>query len=353
MQVNPQIPMSYHADSEASHDHGQVSLSGRTIDATPVFAAYWRFAAERQSIFFRRLSDTQGALTQDPVLQRFKFTNVYRASDRVSQYLIRRVIYREDLPNDVDNVFFRILLFKLFNKIETWEFFESQFGEISWNNFDLESWCGALDSRLKSGTRIYSAAYIMPAAAGPFAHPRKHWTHLKLLSFLMEQRFPYRATKAKSLKGLFELLLSAPSFGPFLAYQYAVDINYSEITDFDEDEFVVAGPGARDGIRKCFGDVGGVSAEQVIRYMADSQEAHFSELGLSFRNLWGRRMRLIDCQNVFCEISKYARVAFPDVLGCNGRTRIKQSFVSGGALPHPWYPPKWALNPALLNPSKA
>lgn len=38
-----------------------------------------------------------------------------------------------------------------------------------------------------------------------------------------------------------------------LAYQYATDINYNEIVDFDEDEFVAAGPGAIDGVKKCFG----------------------------------------------------------------------------------------------------
>ncbi len=59
-----------------------------------------------------------------------------------------------------------------------------------------------------------------------------------MLSFLMEQRFPYRATKVKSMRELFELLPVGACSGPFLAYLYAVDINYSQITDFDEDEFV-------------------------------------------------------------------------------------------------------------------
>jgi len=49
----------------------------------------------------------------------YRFTNVYRASDRVSQYLIRRVIYEGDQSEE--EVFFRTLLFKIFNRIETWE----------------------------------------------------------------------------------------------------------------------------------------------------------------------------------------------------------------------------------------
>ena len=50
----------------------------------------------------------------------------YRASDRVSQYLIRNVIYRHD--QGPEEVFFRIMLFKLFNKIETWELLEEHSG---------------------------------------------------------------------------------------------------------------------------------------------------------------------------------------------------------------------------------
>ena len=49
-------------------------------------------------------------------------------------------------------------------------------------------------------------------------------------------------------------------------------------------------------------------------------------LGLEFRSLWGRRLQLIDCQNLFCEVDKYARVRHPEVVGVSGRTRIKQKY---------------------------
>src|SRR6266567_4787398 len=118
--TNPTLDLGPREQSKAARACETVSINGAKVRVTPVFYAYWRFAAERQSIFYRRLSRTVGALTDDPVLRSFKFTNAYRASDRVSQYLIRNVIYRDDLPDDETNLFFRILLFKLFNKIETW-----------------------------------------------------------------------------------------------------------------------------------------------------------------------------------------------------------------------------------------
>ena len=78
--------------------------------------------------------------------------------------------------------------------------------------------------------------------------------------------------------------------------------------------------------------------------MADNQEREFERLGIKFQSLWGRRLQLIDCQNLFCEVDKYARVAHPDVAGISGRTRIKQKFSPTGPLDLPWYPPKWGIN---------
>ena len=60
-----------------------------------VFDAYWKFAFERQNIFFKKAAGEQPPYTDDPILRTYKFCNVYRASDRVSQFLIRRVIYTQ------------------------------------------------------------------------------------------------------------------------------------------------------------------------------------------------------------------------------------------------------------------
>lgn len=114
--------------------------------------------------------------------------------------------------------------------------------------------------------------------------------------------------------------------------------------DHSEAEFVVAGPGARDGLSKCFLNCADFSPEALIEFMFDRQEIEFSRLGIEFRSLWGRKLQLVDCQNLFCEISKYARVAHPDVQGVAGRTRIKQIFRASADILEPWYPPKWKIN---------
>ena len=309
-----------------------------------VYDTYWRFAAERQDTFFRRLAGGSSPWTSDPILAEYKFTNAYRASDRVSQYLIRKVIYRDDLPAAADELFFRIVLFKLFNKIETWTTLEAAFGAITFKDYSFEHYDRVLTLAMANGAAIYSAAYIMPTGRRDLGHDRKHRNHLVLLERMLADSLPQQISECRNMQQAFMLLKSYPGIGDFLAYQYVTDINYSELTDFSESEFVAAGPGALDGIRKCFRDTGGLNDPEIIKFMADHQEQEFERLGLPFRPLWGRRLQLIDCQSLFCEVDKYARVGHPEIDGLSGRSRIKQRFDPKPSLPPPWYPPKWDLN---------
>lgn len=316
-----------------------VSLSPAKPSA--VFDAYWQFAAERQKVFFARFNQESGPWTKDPIIREYKFTNAYRASDRVSQYLIRNVIYSGS--TDVQEVFFRTMLFKLFNKIETWELLRSQLGEISWKDYSYRQYSRILSKAMECGAAIYSPAYIMASGHKIFSVSKKHQSHLKLIELMIGDSVPERLALYKRMKDAFELLKSYPLIGDFLAYQLVTDINYSEITSFSEMEFTMPGPGARDGIRKVFSSLGGLSEVDVIRLMADRQCFEFDRLGIDFQSLWGRPLQLIDIQNLFCEIDKYARIRFPEIAGISGRTRIKQRFKKTEAQISYFYPPKWRL----------
>ena len=77
---------------------------------TPIGASQW--SGKRCSFVGLGVPHLRGQTT--PILARFKFTNAYRASDRVSQYLIRNVIYEGSQSSE--EVFFRTLLFKIFKQ---------------------------------------------------------------------------------------------------------------------------------------------------------------------------------------------------------------------------------------------
>ena len=317
----------------------QVVVGRRVLRTTAAFGSYWRLAAERQRIFYRRLRHEQPPWTEDAVLASHRFTNAYRASDRVSQFLINDVIYGD--PVDERSLVLRVLLFKIFNRIETWRYIEDGFGPITADSFDAARLTQLLDVRLAAGNRLYSAAYIMPSPK--LGADRKHANHLRLLDRLLTDGTIDQLICASSLEELYSILAGVHSFGKFLAFQFAIDLNYTALYPFSEMDFVVAGPGAHDGIAKCFADTDGLGAEDVIRVVADIAEDCLASPGIEFESLWGRPLQLIDCQNLFCEVSKYARVAHPELQGPSGRTRIKQRYVPNDSPFTVGYPPKWGL----------
>ncbi|MET8724061.1 nucleotide kinase domain-containing protein [Streptomyces misionensis] len=318
-----------------------VRIGGRELQPTPVFDTYWRFASARQAVYEARLAGRTQPWTDDPILAGHRFTNCYRAADRVSQVVISDVIYQG--PQEWEEVFFRTLLFKIFNKESTWELLSRELGEVRWETYDYGAYDRVLSAAFARGERLYSAAYIVPPPQ--LGEERKHRNHLRLLEMMMTSGAPERVVGAATMREAYEVLLGYPALGPFLAYQFTIDLNYAPYLAFSEMDFVVPGPGARDGIRKCFGPAADGIEADVIRYMADSQQEHFTRLRLPFSGLKGRRpLQLIDCQNLFCEVDKYARVAHPDVAGISGRSRIKQAYRQDGTPLRAWFPPKWGLN---------
>jgi hypothetical protein len=320
----------------------QIFTKSSPLKPTKVFGTYWKFAVERQEIFFRRFRGEPSPWTNDPIFLKHKFTNAYRATDRVSQFLIRKVIYNgEQTPEEV---FFRCFVFKIFNRVSTWELLEKELGTVTFADYSLRRYDEILEKARRRGERIFSAAYIMPSHSAGFNNAAKHLNYLTLMEKMMADKLPSKLQEARSMADAFQLFRGFPLMGNFLAYQYATDINYSNLTDFSEMDFVMPGPGAKDGIRKCFDSTGGHSEADVIRHVAETQSEEFSRLGLHFRNLWGRPLQLIDCQNLFCEVDKYARVAHPEIRGITDRSRIKQKFTPNSHSIQYWFPPKWKIN---------
>ena len=268
-----------------SHDGIAPSVFTKLGRARPtvVYDSYWKFAAERQEVFFRKLEEGAAPWTDDPIIARHKFTNAYRASDRVSQFLIRHVVYEgEQSPEEL---FFRTILFKLFNKIETWEVLRDRLSTICYADYSFQKYDRVLTEAQASGARIYSGAYMMPSGRSSFGHSQKHRNHLLLLERMMEDEVPKRIADASSMEQAFKVLRSYPTIGDFLAYQFVTDLNYGNLTDFSEMEFVVPGPGALDGIRKCFSDLGDLTEADAIKAVTDRQEQEFERLGIRFRSL--------------------------------------------------------------------
>lgn len=306
-----------------------------------IYDLYWYFAWERQNIFWKKLNGEEAPWTDDNILQQYKFCNSYRVNDRVSQYLLKNVIYNGNIYEDED-MLFRIILFKLFNKEATWELLVNEFGDITLKGFNFERYSKVLNEATLKGVKIYNDAYIS-CANKAFGYDRKHDNHLALLNKMFnEDKIASKIKACKTMKEAFDIIKSYPLIGNFMAYQLVTDINYSEVVDWREDEFTVAGPGSLRGIKKCFIDTGDMSNEDIIRYMYERQDEEFKRLNLDFKKIGDRPLQLIDCQNIFCELDKYCREKVPELK--SNRTKIKKKYVSKKEKIEYMYPPKWGVN---------
>jgi hypothetical protein len=309
-----------------------------------VFRLYWYFAAERQAIFERRVAGQQAPWTNDPILETFKFCNVFRASDRVSQYLIRDVAYAADAGTAADRLF-QIVAFRTFSKIETWRDVRRLLGRPP-RIADLRdgSFERALDRVRAQNGGLYTGAFIL-CATNAFGRGLKHLNHVELFrEMFVRTHLADRLLEAPSLRAIYELFHEYPLMGDFMSYQTAIDVNYSDVLldDFSENSFTKPGPGALRGIRKVFRDLGDFSPEDAISWMVERQSEHMQRFGFRFNGLWGRALHAIDCQGLFCEVDKYCREALPTLI--SARKRIKARYTSAGAPFTLRFPPKWRLD---------
>lgn len=327
--------------------HGSdLDMKQPPIPRTEIYDLYWYFASARQQAFMRRAEGKAWPWTDDPILQEYKFCNVFRAADRVSQYMIREVCYHQE-PCTAEDRLFQIIAFRMFSKIETWRAIRAllghypTLGDLANGNFS-----SALEQLKAGNATLYTGAFIL-CATDAYGQRLKHRNHVELFRHMfLQDNLGAQLLAAASLREVYGLLHNYPLMGDFMSYQIAIDLNYSDLINFDENDFTQPGPGALRGIQKVFESTGDYTLPEVIQRMVDHQEEEFARLNLPFDGLWGRPLHAIDCQGLFCETDKYCREAVPQLV--SARKRIKARFK---ATPEPlrlFFPPKWAINDRLI-----
>lgn len=309
-----------------------------------VYELYWAFASKRQAIYERRLEGACSPWTDDPILSVYKFCNVFRAADRVSQYMISDIACAAEPQGYADRLF-QIVAFRTFSNIDTWDgvrLYLKRQPQVS----DLASgeFVRALDYVKAKNGGLYTGAFIL-CANKAFGFDEKHRNHAALFQHMfIEKRFDRMVAGANSLEQVVQVLQGFPLIGPFMAYQTAIDINYSSLVDFSENDYTQAGPGALRGLKKAFEDLGEYSPSDAILWMTDRQDDEFRRLNLPFNGLFGRHLHAIDCQGLFCELDKYCREAVPELT--SNRSRIKARFSPSPSPLSVTFPEKWNLRPS-------
>lgn len=277
--------------------------------------AFWQFIARRHQRFLHRINPSAYKKEKDKKLEAGHYTNVFRVLDRVTQFLLQKVQPEKGKKLDGD-LFLRTLLFKTFNSPATWENLLTRLKgrgvtrywphAMTVKGWDADEVCKVLDDLKKLKVKLFRGAYVMPPAHA-MKRPEKKTTHkawLSVIDDMVKDEVWKRLRAAGSLEKVYRVLTEYDGMGPFLSFQYAIDLNYSRLLDHSEMDFVVCGPGARNGIKMVFEGVPrGWTYEDAVHWCWDDMwEAPFS-----IPNLGGHVPQLIDLQNCFCEASKYFR----------------------------------------------
>lgn len=261
---------------------------------------YEAFVRERHAIWEKRAMGLPAPWTNHPVLRTWRFTNVYRALDTGSQLAIEM---QRDASTPWDAVL-RAFVYRLTNQVAPWRAWYAHHGRWPVMDDVADGTLGGflLDYNANHGG-LFSSAYIISPGPEYRGRTRAEWLD-DLLSdhFLPGTGFTLPdalADPRTTMAQRHAILTTVHRVGPFLAMQILTDIGYSTPLQQDEDEFVVAGPGARRGLRAL-----GVQPSKAEVTMRQLQQLFRGSLSIDVGGT-ERSPSLMDVQNTLCEFGKY------------------------------------------------
>jgi hypothetical protein len=197
-----------------------VVIAGVRLPVSPMLDTMFYWIHERHELFLRRLQGQPPPWTDDVILRHHRFTNVSRTYDRATQFLIRNVINVGD--QDHEELVFRTILFRLFNRISTYEYLQRHCGPLSVANFDIKKWSAALTRLQRTGARLYTGAYQVnwPNFGAETADKPSHEKHFILIKHMLRDGLPEKLRSYSRLKDAFNSIRLYPSCGQFISYQY-------------------------------------------------------------------------------------------------------------------------------------
>ena len=292
------------------------------------FHLFLTWVVKRMNAFWSRYEGKRHPHSNDPVINQYKFTNVYRILDRATQHMLSNVIYNGKDYTD-DDMIWRIFLYRHFNLPTTWDQLIREFGDITLNT-PINDLIDKLTELRNRKYPIYSPAYMITA---PFMCDQdhkerfgigdvktKHEGYLRVFDqYFLQAGVIAEVKQAQSLEDLYNTVHRVVGIGDFMAYQVVQDWNYTPLFKFSQNDFVVAGTGTDRGIRRVFDHV--TDVEATVRWTHTNFESLLHDHGLytAFRPLPGWWPQLPDISNCFCETDKYMRGMGIQQTGVHGK----------------------------------
>lgn len=260
---------------------------------------FFRYAQERYLIMKCRDQGRTWPWTDDQILQKYRFCNVFREDDTTTIWIRRNL--REPLVarGDEQRLILAMCAARFINRIETLERLKFILLEEGWNTKLARREMARLK---KEGKPIVTAAYMIKTPTGLDKGDGVD----AVLSKIKKMKWPATWPSLQEAHSVFKEI---PFFGPFLAYEVVTDLRHTPVLNGANDIMTWAypGPGAARGLSRVEVGVLGryiknLNVEVQISRMRDILEASPGYWPLSWP-AWEMR----DVEHTLCEFDKYER----------------------------------------------
>lgn len=252
------------------------------------------FIQERESIRLKRSKGLPKPWTDDEILQRYRFTNVRRMDDKVSQWLLENW-YKPNYNHH--NMLAAVCLARFINQPSTLE-------EIGFPAEWKPDWIKSSVRYLQAmGGSVYNSAYMVRGNDGQ----DKIET---IVDYTIGPLIDDPPTIDRgSMEKTWEEIESRYGFGSFMAGQVVADLRWAmEGTWKDKRKWAPMGPGSKRGMNRLQGRETNAGIKQ--NYFLAELRKLVAESSLQLPKGITSRLEMIDWQNCLCEYDKVERVLF-------------------------------------------
>lgn len=284
---------------------------------------FFEYARKRYRIKLRRDAGQPAPWTADPILQRYRFCNVFREDDRTTTWFRENI--RQPL-RDSPHVFWATILFRWFNRVEVGKLLLSEGLAGTDGRFQPTRIKDALRTYMPTGPWV-TGAYMVKTPAGADKVSGVLWCLGQIypdVEHLVARVEPGEST----LEGLCAVLQAYPYMGPFMAYEVATDLRHTALFDCAPDirTWANPGPGAARGLGRIFhNDPNNYNRHSILHLQ--SMQVGMQQLLAMVETEWSVEWppwEMREVEHTLCEFDKYERARL-------GEGRPKQLFKPAGA----------------------
>lgn len=265
---------------------------------------YW--IRERESIRSQREKGKKRPWTKDPILLKYRFCNVRRMDDRVSQWLMKNW-YKPH--KDSHHIPFACSVARQINWPETL----ADLTPLVFGKWDANKAMKLMERRKYMGQKVYTGAYML---TGTLGGTKIEQTIKKILSPIKRTPPPLHWDSMEKTHAAY---LPRAGYSSFIAGQVVADMVGCGYLDAEDTlTWAPLGPGSKRGLNRLHGRPleSGIPKKQAVAEMVDVYAEMRVRLPSIFKD---RGLILMDLQNCLCEFDKYVRTS-------NGEGRPRSIF---------------------------